>query len=52
MWKKISSIQDVYEDLACILVQGGLVLDCTCNVKYGAFFNIAMRFFDTRKKNS
>ena len=37
-----------YEDLACIFVQGGLVLDCICSVKYGAFFTVAKPFLDTR----
>ena len=37
------------EDLACILVQGGLVLDCFCSVKYGAFFTIARPLLDIRK---
>ena len=39
-----------YEDLACILVQGGLVLDCICSVKHEAFFIVARLFLDTRKK--
>ena len=34
-----------YEDLPCILVQRNLVLDCSCSVKYGAFFTIAKLFF-------
>ena len=29
-------------------MQGGLVLDSICIVKYGAFFTIARPFFDTR----
>ena len=41
-----------YANLACILVQGGIVLDCICNVKYEAFFIVARLFFDTRKKTS
>ena len=28
--------------------QKGLVLDCICNVKYGAFFTIARPFLDER----
>ena len=30
-------------------MQGGLVLECICSVKYGAFFTIARAFLDTRK---
>ena len=37
-----------HEDLACILVQGVLVLDCICSVKYGAFFTVARPFLDRR----
>ena len=37
-----------YEDLACILVQGGLVLDSICSVKYGAFFSVARAFLDSK----
>ena len=29
-------------------MQGGLVLDCTCSVKYGAFFTVARPFLDRR----
>ena len=32
-----------------ILVQGGLILDCICSVKYGAFSIDARPFLDTRK---
>ena len=46
--KNFSTIQDVIEDLACILVQGGLVLDCICYVKYRAFLAVARPFLDTR----
>ena len=31
--------------------RGGLVLDCSCSVNYGAFFTVARPFLDTRKKN-
>ena len=37
-----------YEDFACILVQGGLVMDCIYSVKYGAFFTVARPFLDRR----
>ena len=30
-----------------MVVQGGLVLDCICNVKYGIFFALARPFLDT-----
>ena len=30
-------------------MQQGLVLDCICSVKYGAFFTIARPFLDRRK---
>ena len=40
-----------YEDLACILVQGGLVLNCICKVNYEAFFTIARPFLDIKKIN-
>ena len=36
------------KDLACILVQGSLVLDCIWSVKCGAFLTIARPFLDTR----
>ena len=29
-------------------MQGGLVLDCICSVKYGAFFTVARPFLDRR----
>ena len=41
-------ISRCYDNLACILAQGGLVLDCVCNVKYGAFFTIVRPFLITR----
>ena len=47
---KISAQSKICEALACILVQGDLILDYICNIKYGAFFTIARPFFNTRKK--
>ena len=29
-------------------MQGGLVLDCICSVKYGAFFTVARPFLNTK----
>ena len=46
--KDFEHIPNCLEDLACIVVQGGLVLDHICNVIYGAFFTIARPFLDTR----
>ena len=46
--KKFQLNPRCYEDLARILVQGGLTLDCICNVKYEAFFIVARPFFNTR----
>ena len=36
------------EDLVCILVQGSLILDCICNVKYRAMIIVARPFLDRR----
>ena len=46
---KISAQSKFYGDLACILVQGGLVLDYICNIKYGAFSGVVRPILDKRK---
>ena len=41
-----------YADLACILVQEGLVLNCICSIIYEAFFSVARSFLNTRNSFS
>ena len=38
-----------YEDLACILVQGGLIFGCTCSVKMGRFSLLRGHFWIQEK---
>ena len=48
LWLIFHPISRCYEDLAFILVQGGLDLDSNYFVRYETFFTIVKSFFDTR----